>query len=345
VLGAAVGVAVTVATAAHAAGTCALSPGRAGTIDDFLAEALAARQRGDAPTSLACLSRAYTLEPSAGLLHNIARLFEDLGRYREAAEAYRRIGASTALDPALAQADAARLAALLPRLDRAWVRATVGAATEARTAHGALVSGEERDGPPGPLLLEVRTGDVLHLARVTLTVGVRLDVSLPLEESPTEASLLLAPSTTELVVDGLAVSTPLEGVARVRVEAGGHTVAWTVRGATPERRAITLAPGERWSASAAAEPSHGWLAPVIGGAATLGLAVASGVLLGLADGDRQTIADAERDVNGVVVGMTFAEADRLDARASARNSAGLGLAIGASVALVGTLLVTWLTAR
>lgn len=333
----------------HGAPTSCITPG--GTVDDLLAEALAARARGDAAVSLACLSRAYTIEPSAGLLHNIARLLEDVGRYREAAEAYRRIGRSPDLDPALAEADAARLAALLPRLDRAWIRvvasSTTGAANATILVHldGTPLAPGPTEYPhaPGPAILEVREGPRLDVRRLELAAGRRVDLAIPSATGPARAVIALPAGVRTITIDGSAVATPLDGVGELYVEAGGHGLSWVDASGVEHRRAVNLVPGEPWVLATADEASTVARAvPWIGGAAGLALGGASAVFFGLAEADRRSIVDAQRNDQGHIDGITMAEAERLDARAGDRAVVGAGLLVGAAAALVTAGLVWWL---
>ncbi len=337
-------IAASIAAPAHAVAPCTLPAGRPGAVDDFLAAALEARARGDTAASLACLSRAYTLEPSAGLLHNIARLFEDLGRYREAAEAYRRVVRSPSIDPAMAEADNARLAALLPRLERAWVRATLAAGSEARIEGTPLTSQEERDLPPGTATVEVRTGEVLDLQRVELAAGVRRELELPAPARPTAATVVIPAGTRALTLDGRPLATPLDEVRQLRLDPGGYALSWRDGADREVRRVVQLGPGDTWSAGES-EPSAALRAvPWIAGAAGLALAGGGAVLLGLAESDRRTIADAHTNDAGAIDGITLAEADRLDARAGDRTAVGVGLLVGAAVALAGATIAWVITA-
>lgn len=327
------------APAAHAA-TCPLE-GRPATVDTLLEVALSARARDDASTSLACLSRAYTLEPSAGLLHNIARLFEDLGRYREAAEAYRRLVRDPTLDPALATADKARLEALSPKLTRAWLAARLLPEDELRVDGQQLRPGDEYGLEPGTVSVEIRRGARAYVLRVELTLGTRHELRLP--DAATSAVIVLSPRTVALTLDGRPLTTPLAGLRELQVLAGSHTLTWT-DGDAEQRRALTLTAGETWVASHTGSAPLGAATPWVSATAAVGLGAASAVLWGLAEGDRQAILGAARDDNGVVVGLTLAEADRLDARAQDRTAVAVGLAVGAGVAAAFAATLWWLGA-
>jgi hypothetical protein len=325
--------------AAHAA-TCPLE-GRPATVDTLLEVALSARARDDASTSLACLSRAYTLEPSAGLLHNIARLFEDLGRYREAAEAYRRLVRDPTLDPALATADKARLEALSPKLTRAWLAPRLEPDDELRLDGQPAQSGEELGVEPGTKSVEIRRGARVYVLRVELTLGARRELRVP--DAATSATVVLAPGTRTLTLDGRPLATPLEGLRELQVPAGSRTLSWTDDDAE-QNRALTLTAGETWVARGAVVAPLGAATPWISAATALGLGAASAALWGLAESDRQAIVGAARDADGVVVGLTLAEADRLDARAQDRTTAAVGLAVGAGVAAAFAATLWWLGA-
>lgn len=325
--------------AAHAA-TCALD-GRPATVDTLLEAALAARARDDASTSLACLSRAYTLEPSSGLLHNIARLFEDLGRYREAAEAYRRLVRDPTLDPALATADKARLEALSPKLARAWLAARLLPDDELRVDGQRVPPGEEHGVDARSVSVEIRRGARAYVLRVELTVGARRELRVP--DAATSAVVVLAPRTQTFALDERPLSTPLEGLRELVLPPGSYTLAWADDGGE-QRRAVALTAGETWVATDGGRAPLGQATPWVAAATAVGLGAAGAVFWGLAEDDRQTIAGAARDADGVVVGLTLAEADRLDARAQDRTTVAVGLAIGAGVAAAFAATLWWLGA-
>jgi hypothetical protein len=198
---------------------------------------------------LLCLSRAYTLEPSSGLLHNIARLFEDLGRYREAAEAYRRLVRDPTLDPALATADKARLEALSPKLTRAWLAPRLQPEDELRIDGQAVAGGEELGVEPGTELVEIRRGERVYVLRVELTLGTRRELRVP--DAATSATIVLAPGTRALALDGRPLATPLEGLRELQVPAGSRTLSWTDDDDAEQSRALTLTAGETWVARGA----------------------------------------------------------------------------------------------
>jgi hypothetical protein len=323
------------------ADTCPLE-GRPATVDTLLEVALAARARDDATTSLLCLSRAYTLEPSSGLLHNIARLFEDLGRYREAAEAYRRLVRDPTLDPALATADKARLEALSPKLTRAWLAPRLQPEDELRVDGHPVPSGEELGVEPGTQLVEIRRGARVYVLRVELTLGTRREVRVP--DATTSATVVLTPGTRALALGGRPLATPLDGLRELQLPAGSHTLSWTDDDDVEQSRALTLTAGETWVARGAVVAPLGEATPWISAATAIGLGTTSAVLWGLAESDRRAIVDAARDADGVVVGLTLAEADRLDARAQDRTAAAVGLAVGAGVAAAFAATLWWLGA-
>jgi tetratricopeptide (TPR) repeat protein len=87
-------------------------------LDQLLAQAAAAKARGAWAESLASMERAHAIHPAPELMNNIGWLLETLGRYRDAAAAYRRVVDDGSASPELRALDRERLEVLSPKLDR-----------------------------------------------------------------------------------------------------------------------------------------------------------------------------------------------------------------------------------
>src|SRR5688500_11453877 len=85
------------------------------------AEAVRAREAGDLARTLELLERAKSIAPHFKIEHNIGAVLQDLGRYRDAAESYRRVLDDPAAPLEVKTIDRERLAKLEPKLDRAWL--------------------------------------------------------------------------------------------------------------------------------------------------------------------------------------------------------------------------------
>ena len=193
------------------------------------------------------------------------------------------------------------------------------------------------------MVLEIVDGDTLHVLRFTALVGQRTDVKLPVPPSAErDAWIDLGIGPRAVAVDGREVDGPFEAIARLRLESGAHDLEWTDRQGHSQRVAIALAPGQTWVLGAGGPVGASpW--PWIAGGTTLALGATSAVFFGLAEGDRATIRNAARDGNGVVTGITFAEAAVLDERSADRTVLAAVLIGGAITSLGLTLLAAWMT--
>ena len=93
----------------------------AADFEELLRRAAEARDAGDRPETLSLLRQAYELRPLPEISNNIGRTLEELGRYDEAAAAYRRVVEDPSAEPALIELDRRRLRALAPKLGRGWL--------------------------------------------------------------------------------------------------------------------------------------------------------------------------------------------------------------------------------
>lgn len=327
--------------------------GEAARYDALIEGALVARTAGRLEESLALLREAFALEPTPGLRHNIARLLEELGRYREAIDEYGAVVGHARVDPALKARDEAAIARLAPRLSSAWITIVAAGAPGGAAPlldGGAVTPGAEHRAIPGAHVVEhagpEREVQLLHFdARPGVRTWVRTGTA-----AGTPAFIDLAGvqhRIVRLAIDGYSVRTPPAELERVRVGPGHRRIVIEVSDGTGMDAAVELRPGERFAVA-------GWLprsgdgalavGPLaLGGAGAL-VAAGGAALLALASSDRSVIEGAARDEQGRVVGITLAEADDLESRAAIEQ--GLGFALtAAGVAAAGAALVWWLTAE
>ncbi len=339
-------------------------PGTASTPAALMAEAERARARGELDASLELVRRAHALDPSPALLHNIAVLCESLGRYAEAAQAFRGV-VDDARTPAEVRArDLERLDALEPKRAYAWlVVSSAGPRAVVYLDRELIAVGEEVRIPPGRHLLEIeRTrSEALRVELLDLPAGRRTTVAIAPGGAPTTHAVVtlghVAPPVSALEVDGAR----LRGVPphdRLELPAGARRIRYLPYGETWEEVGLELSPGDARALGEApgsvgtavltmptpalgAEPVARWPQVVMAGGAVA--ALASGVVLSVsAASDRAEVEEAARDPSGVVVGLTYARAGELEAGADTKATAGaIALGVGAAAALAA--LVWWLS--
>ena len=331
----------------------AAPPGGRADVERLVAEATAARSGGDIERALDLLRRAYAIDPLPELLNNIGRTLQDLGRYAEAAEAYRKVTADPKADAKLRSLDVERLATLAGKLERGWIRVTIRP-PDAWVA----IDGEDRPseaddelgvspGRHAVVLRAVRSPEVV-VRLVDVPAGRRVTVAEDLAIIPAEDGRLGLDdegAAAHLSIDGHGIAAgpaPIRGVrlkaGRYEIRFGGPDAAtWAVD--LHARTRVELSASGRMGApvpDVAAVPRRtgAWIALGVG----LGMAGAGAGLLAWGAADRARIDDAEKDGRGVVVGMTRAEAQDLDASAHDKTLAGAVLVgVGAAGVLAGVL--------
>ena len=111
---------------------------------EIMADAVKARDAGNLNRTVEFLREAYQAKPAPEILNNLGKILEELGRYREAVDAYQKVADDPNADPQLRSLDTSRIAALQPKLNRAWVLPKI-------TPRDSLVymDGKLIDMPPG----------------------------------------------------------------------------------------------------------------------------------------------------------------------------------------------------
>jgi hypothetical protein len=311
-----------------------------------------ARAEGHLEEALALLERAYGEHASSTILHNKARVLEELGRYSSAAETYERIIADPSTLPQIRDEDRARLAALTPKLGRAWLLC------KPTLSDGELwIDGErmrcdettEASLAPGQHRLEICAAEsgVLHVAVIALPAGAsRALVIAELTQTEGEIALDRLPLRfRSLTIDGREVVVGL-GLHSVRVAPGMHEIAWVGAGGEAGRARIEVARGETKAVErdvavlpaselSAVHESASWSAigPGLLGGGGLAMGVVAAILFATAASDRSKVTDAEHGSGGAITGLTMAEASRLESSANTRNDVAVVLSIAGALAL------------
>ncbi|MEC9072689.1 MAG: tetratricopeptide repeat protein, partial [Myxococcota bacterium] len=127
-------------------------------LDEVMRDAVQARDAGDLDRTVTLLWEAYKIQPAPEILNNLGKILEQLGRYREAYDAYKKVTDDPEADQSLRALDSSRIATLQPKLNKAWLlpKITPKDAT-------VLVDGEPTGMPPG---VEFGVSHGLHALQV-----------------------------------------------------------------------------------------------------------------------------------------------------------------------------------
>lgn len=113
-------------------------------LEEVMRDAVQARDSGDLNRTVELLWEAYRLQPAPEILNNLGKMLEQLGRYREAYDAYKKVTDDPEADQSLRALDSSRIATLQPKLNKAWLLPKI--VPEDATV---LVDGEPTGMPPG----------------------------------------------------------------------------------------------------------------------------------------------------------------------------------------------------
>ncbi|MBK6685793.1 MAG: tetratricopeptide repeat protein [Deltaproteobacteria bacterium] len=347
--------------------TLALLLGVAPPPDPFrslLDQAAADRSAGRLDEALAKLERAYRLKPSPALLNNLGLLFQELGRYREAADAYRGVLDDPTTPENLRQLDRERLLTVEPLLQSGWlVLGREHQGDEVRVCGRRLLPGQENGVPPGVCLLEARRDGVCWLGSWAVVPGLRqelrIELSPPKEGHAHGGVQLTLDSVDELLVDGLVIPTrETRGSLWLLLSPGVHQLfvgpapgrAQRIEIRAGEIAPLDLRPSPSLSPtplpplpSAAAEPAEvasPWPWVLAGTGVALGIGAA--VTFTVASDRHSAVFTDARDDSGVITGVTQAEAYERESSARDLDRLALSLAVGAGVVLVAsTIWALW----
>jgi hypothetical protein len=313
-----------------------LAPGHAlasSNFDALMAEAVKAKNAGDLERTANLLKEAYRLRPAPELMNNLGKIYEGLGRYTDAVDAYSRVVATSDASKDLKDLDRRRIAALEPKLTSAWLEVTDAArlsllhingdpvrwtdAAEVAVAHGAVVvEAAETDG--GSVRLYFTSFAKGRLHRLAPGTGSGWG-ALSVDD--------LDPRPERLTVNGYAILTNVSEVGTIHLEAGRYAVEVKLPGHVPMVLSIALAQGgaidlaplvaaknpqaESVEAPSGARPTRSSiLGPTLTAGAGLVAAAIGAVLVAGASADRQevqNVLDANKD-GAPVLGMSQDEA-------------------------------------
>ncbi|MEC9072481.1 MAG: PEGA domain-containing protein, partial [Myxococcota bacterium] len=228
------------------------SPSYARTFEEILEEAQDAREQGNMDRVLTLLREAYEIEPGAELLNNIARIYEQEGRYREAYKTYKKVSDDSEADPNLRNLDAARAAELRPMLTKAWVLPRIVPKDVTMLVDGGEPAPSVTDEIPlerGEHVLEVRhkpSGQV-QLISGSYPLGQRstldLDLTRP-DASGGRIRIADGSNLASLTIDGYRLRTPLPEVSVIRLAVGPHRIVTEHKARTPVVSEIHLGRGD-----------------------------------------------------------------------------------------------------
>jgi hypothetical protein len=324
--------------------------------DALLARAAEARDRGELDHALHSLEMAYSMEATPKVLHEIAEVLQDLGRYREAADDFHRVLNDPLAPLKLKQEAEVSFGKLVTKLDSAWLLASIQPA-ERRIEFlmdGRTVSLlEEIEADAGAHVIEARLyeGRNVVLRFVNLVPGVRTKVEIDLRASKVDGVLELGPDRSKLgaiAIQGYSLHAPLAEIDSIRLEPGTYHVR-----TLGLERAVVLSPGqsERWVQLALPPPQEeaGSKGPnawplVVGGSGAVAAGVGT-ILMVLAKGNRDQILGAAKNSDGTITGVTMLQADKLESQASTETGVGQGLIAGGAAVALGGLLWWWWAER
>jgi hypothetical protein len=366
---------VVTAALAFMVGTAA--PVQARSVDAIMAEAVKAREAGDLERVVTLLQEAYAVTPAPALLNNLARMYEQLGQYGDAYSAYKKVVDDPNAESDLRSLDSGRMAALRPKVARAWldVHATPDGARVDIDGRPPLRDADGEIGvDPGSHIVQVTSadGETAQLIFGQWPAGRRTALAVDLSKpDPAHGSLTLDGGSVglhALAVEGLAVAGDLFALRTIRLPARSYRLSghradgsrWSTRVKLTPGSAIAIAGvvpapntppgGQGFSTLGGPETLTAAQAPrdetPIGAVTTLGVGVVSaGIgawLMNGAQTARNNLKSELGQVNaqGQVIGVHESEAEQILSDADNQEMLGtLALALGGVA--VGSGLVWW----
>ena len=328
------------------------------TAADHIAAAVAARKANNHEDVLKHLRAAHALAPDPNVMNNIGRTLEELGRYREASDAY----TSVANDPDAAQElrslDASRAGALIGKLGKAWLVFP----SDSKVHIGGQTLSAEKDvevpSPAGEQVIEYVVNEgIVALRWVDLKSDQRTTMRPILTHADARLVLTRDDNATGVVINGYRVLEEASGLREIRLTPGTYELT-VQRGDVLDRKTTrlevgrftvsALVPSSRPPATPGKDISVTTTAPAssspywqgaIGGLGLAALGVGTWLSIS-ADGLRDEVRDATANDNGVVTGITLKQAAEKRDDANARSSAAIGLYVAGGAAAVAAL--AWL---
>ena len=203
------------------------------TFESIMAEAVQAKKAGKLNRVVDLLRDAYELRPAPELMNNLGRMLEELGRYRESFDAYKKVADDPEADPNLRALDASRMAIVQGKLGKAWVLPKLkpdGVELRVDGEKPSAAAGQEFASDPGLRALEMpRTGgDEVFLRFKELSVDVRTLIEQDLDKPPASSGRLLfegvEPALESITVNGYDLRADVTSLAALRLPSGRYRV-------------------------------------------------------------------------------------------------------------------------
>jgi hypothetical protein len=306
----------------------------------------------------ALLRQAIALKPLPEMLNNLGRVYEEMGRYSEAIELYRRVVAHPKANPALRRLDATRIELLEPRLDLAWLAIDSTAPDLQVFVEGRVATwkpGKELGMSPGRRIVQITSADGGRAQVVfgEYEAGRRSAIAVTLEDRPKRVGCMrwteVASTLTGFTVRGYALAGDVSALEAVCLLPGTYAVRGRQAERTPIREKVTVRAGRTidWTdalltaqagldvAGAEQDISSGRVGPLSALGAGALMAGVGIYLMASAESDRDEVNESVEE-SGL---MTLSMAEATDLESSANEKGLLGsvlFGVGAAAALGGT---------
>jgi tetratricopeptide (TPR) repeat protein len=309
-----------------------------------------ALQRGDLAAALEAMQRAWEIDPAPQLANNLGFLLERLGRYDQAAAAYRRVVEDPRAPEELKQKNRERLEALQPKLDAApLVLTSPSAAITIRVGSLSSDAGaDEQLAPPGEALLEIIDRDAKEswLRHVLLPSGRRTELDASIDAASFGTLRFRGAPLGTIRIDDQELHGPPDHA--LHLEAGPHRIETASMTAERARFDIDVKPLETITLDvidppppspppllpppAVAEVASPW--PYVLWSASVLFVIAGTVLVASAYADIAAIDDGSG-----ISRVSYEEATDLDRRAAIKSPLGIGFLVAGGLSLA--LGTTW----
>ena len=201
------------------------------SFETLISEAKQARKNNEPERAAEYLRRAYRVKPMPVLLNNLGKVYEELGWYSEAYEAYTRVTDDPNAPNELRTLDETRVAKLAPKLGQAWIRCPRDLGWSALWVDGEpypLESGVEVAVDPGFTQFEIQreTSKSVLLRLVKTSAGRRFEVSPTLGTASVEHGRINLRGIKGLVlritIDGYEIKARASMIKDIKVPGGEH---------------------------------------------------------------------------------------------------------------------------
>ena len=339
------------------------------TFEEVMSEAVLARNNGEFGRAIELLKQAHSMRPDPKLLNNLGKMLEQVGRYREAHKTYSLVADDPNADSSLRGLDAARVAALTPKLGKAWVVAEVSPPDATLYVRGSKIEvpfGDEFAVKPGQNTLEFASsaGDAVVLRFTGFPVDIRTKYKENLAKGADTDALLslegmqeLKPAPVALTVNMYDVQTDMATLGSIRMSAGRYRIQVKFSEGKPMTVQMKMSPGKKYVLAKtlskglakraeklreansgivrgmAAGKSGVWPYVTTGAGAVLVGTGAAFMFMGKADENK--VLNASTSADGTVTGLPMEEAQALEDSAAQKKSIGAALVSVGAVAAVG----------